>query len=172
MFEAVALKSPVRSALPLASAGILGLGLLPALGGSDRPLHWFVAAAAVGLGIFLQLWHRVRSPEAPLAPVSPEHATHAGRTLLIITAVSGVLAAGILLTRWHYHGPSAALSVGMPLAALAWLTSIGLRVLRQGEATTFRLPYVPTKSSRPAGAWERVRAGSSRRKPGSSHASL
>lgn len=136
------------------------LGLVPTLGGPDEPLHWLMTAAMTGFGVLLLARHRLQQREPELAEVSPTAARHAGRAVLWITGISAVLVLGIVARQGLQGGPIGALSLIMPLVALVWLGSLGLKALRarseSAEAATLerpsRLPQWERLSSPPPSA--------------------
>lgn len=164
------MSEPARSAVPLASVGIILLGLVPTLGGPDRPLHWLMTAGMVGFGVLLRLRHRLHRGEPPLRDVPPEVARKAGRAMLITVGVIALLVATLMAARWSLTPHVSALSIAMPLVALGWLTSIGLRVLRQGTRSEVEAQHADRPSRRPP-PWD-LPGGHGPNKATSSHASL
>ena len=134
MFQPLHVTEPARSAVPLAAAGIICLGLGPTLGGPDRPLHWAMTAGITGFGLLLLVRHRLRRREAPLAPVEPSAVRQAARVFFITVGLIGVIIAGLLAVRLNPHSPTAVLSLTLPALGLGWLGLIGLRVLRHRPA--------------------------------------
>lgn len=122
--------------MPLAAAGIACLGLVPTLGGPDRPLHWAMTAGMVGFGVLFAARHRLSKREGALRPVAAEAARRAGTTVLVICAISALLVLGIVVLQWRRGGPIGLLSLAMPLLGLAWLASLGYQSLRHRDATT------------------------------------
>lgn len=120
--------------MPLAAVGIICLGLVPVLGGPDRPLHWAMTAGMVGFGTLLAARRRLRGPEAPLSNVTAGAAKAAGRALLLIVGVIGVLVLGIVGLRARSGQGMSALSLLLPSLGLAWLAVLGVRVLRHRAA--------------------------------------
>jgi hypothetical protein len=149
-------RSPSRSAVPLASVGIISLGLLPTLGGPDQPLHWAITAGMTGFGALLLLRHRLRRMEAPLSPLTRAHAQLAGRALLWVSGAIGVLVVGIVLRQIAASGPIAALSLAMPVVSLGWLVSLGLKALRWPADSVDKAPATEERPSRRPPTWERV----------------
>jgi hypothetical protein len=137
--------------VPLAAVGIGCLGLVPTLGGPDRPLHWAMTAGMVGFGALLWTRHRLGKREGALRPVRRTDALRAARTVVIICGVIGLLMAGIVASRWHSGGSIAWLSVAMPLATLAWISTIGLRAQRLGNGQTEGATSSERPSRRPPG---------------------
>jgi hypothetical protein len=125
-----------RSSIPLAAAGIASLGLLPVLGGPDQPLHWAMTAGMVGFGVLLFVRYQLGRPEGALLPITPAHAQIAGRAVLIVSGAIAFLVAVIVAAQAYAHGPIGVLSLAMPGAGLAWLTSLGLKALRHVTPTT------------------------------------
>jgi hypothetical protein len=112
--------------VPLAAAGIACLGLVPTLGGPDRPLHWAMTAGMVGFGALLFVRHRLVKREGALRPVSAAEARHAGATVLILTGISALLVLGIVGLQWRRGGDIGLLSLAMPVVGLLWLGSLGV----------------------------------------------
>ncbi|HVY27107.1 MAG TPA: hypothetical protein VHB79_11175 [Polyangiaceae bacterium] len=125
---------PARSAVPVAAAGIICLGLVPTLGGPDLPLHWAMTAGMTGFGLLLLVRRRLQRREAPLALVEPSAVRQAARAFFITVGVIGALIAGLLAVRMNPHSPTTALSLALPALGLGWLGLIGLRVLRHRPA--------------------------------------
>lgn len=116
--------------MPLAAAGIACLGLVPTLGGPDRPLHWAMTAGMVGFGALLFVRHFLARREGALRPVATVDAARAARALLVITAISAALVVGIVALQWRRGGDIGLLSLTMPLVGLLWLGSIVVRSRR------------------------------------------
>lgn len=112
------------------------LGLIPALGGPDEPLHWFMTAGITGLGALLWLRHRLYQHEAPLSSVSAVEARRVGRHLLIIAAICTMLAVGIMAMWLLGGGKPLAVSLVLPAIGLAWVTWLGMKALRLAEQPT------------------------------------
>jgi hypothetical protein len=134
-----------RSATPVASVGIMCLGLVPTLGGPDEPLHWATTAGMVGFGALLLFRHRLRGAEPALARVDGPVARHAGRALLLITAIIAALVGVIVAFQLARRGTIAPLSIVMPSVGLLWLAALGLKSLR----------YRPTEAEPPPSETER-----------------
>lgn len=158
--------------MPLAAVGIICLGLVPTLGGPDRPLHWAMSAGMVGFGVLLRVRHRLERREGPLREVPASVARRAGRSMLATVGVIATLVGGVLLARWTPHSPAAPLSLAMPLVTLAWLAAIGWRVVRHGAISTTEAAALTDRPSRRPPNWDALSAGSHPRKATSSHASL
>jgi hypothetical protein len=124
---------PPRSALPLAAVGIACLGIVPVFGGPDRALHWAMTAAMVGVGVLLWSRHRLSLREGPLRPVAPEDARRAGKAVLLVCGVVALLVLGIIALQWRRGGQLGGLSLAMPLVALVWVATLGVRSLRHGD---------------------------------------
>lgn len=131
---------PSRSAVPLAAVGIACLGLVPALGGPDRPLHWAMTIGMVGFGVLLWARHRLVKRESALPPIATADAQRAGFALLLITAISSLLVLGIVFLQWRRGGPIGWLSLAMPFAGLLWLGSLGLQARRHSSADVAERP--------------------------------
>lgn len=129
MFQALSV-TPARSAIPLAATGIICLGLLPVLGGPDRPLHWAMTAGMVGFGMLLLVRRRLQRREGPLAQVEAPVVRSAARAFFITVGVIALLITGLLVVRLNPHSPTTVLSLALPALGLGWLSLIGLRVLR------------------------------------------
>jgi hypothetical protein len=164
-------RSLPRSAAPLASAGIICLGLVPTLGGPDLPLHWAMTLGITGFGVLLAVRHRLRRAERPLALVPRPAAEHAGRSVLIIAAICTALVLGIIGRQLLLKGPVGPLSVAMPLAALGWLYWVGLRALRWSAETADEAQ--PSADDRPSRrpSWERMTPPGPSASGGSRHVS-
>jgi uncharacterized membrane protein len=119
-----------RSATPVASIGIVCLGLVPTLGGPNEPLHWATTAGMVAVGVLLFVRHRLRGAEPSLARVEGAAARQAGRAVLVITAVIALLVGVIIAFQVARHGTIAPLSIVMPAVSLLWLGALGLKALR------------------------------------------
>jgi len=135
--------------VPLAAVGIVCLGLVPVLGGPDRPLHWAMTAGMVGFGSLLWARRRLTGKEAPLSYVSPEAARAAGRAVLLIAAVIAALVAGIVSLRVHSGLGMSGLSLLLPALGLAWLAFLGVQILRH-RASSDTAPSTDRPSRRPA----------------------
>lgn len=144
---------PFRSAVPLAAAGIICLGLVPTLGGPDQPLHWAITAGMVGFGVLLWTRRRLRGPEGPLQPVAPDAARQAGRAVLIICGVVSLLAALIVGARLHAGEPIELLSVALPVLGLAWLATLGVQARRHRDPAPVSGP-VAERPSRRSASWD------------------
>lgn len=70
-----------------------------------------------------------------------EPSRRAARALFIVVAVLSALIAVIVGVRWQSGREMSALSLVLPVAALAWLTLLGVQVRRHREAAA------PTSSS-------------------------
>ena len=152
----LSLRSTSRSPAPLASVGIICLGLLPTLGGPDQPLHWAMTAGMTGFGLLFAFRHRLRRDQPPLAALSQTEARRAGGAVLW---VSGVIAAIVLVIVAHQllsGGPTSAFSVGLPIVGLWWLGSLGLKARRfRAPAVDDPATLVDRPSRRPP-TWERL----------------
>ena len=131
--ERLSLPPPLRSAVPLASAGIICLGLVPVLGGPERPLHWAVTAGMAGFGVLLWARRRLRGTEGPLAPISKPSARAAGRVLLAIAGVIAVLVGVIVGFRVHSGEAMSTVSLTLPGLGLAWLVTLSVQMLAHRE---------------------------------------
>ena len=158
--------APFRSAVPLAAAGIACLGLVPTLGGPERPLHWAMTAGMVGFGMLLWARHRVQGAEAPLASVPVPVARQAGRALLFTCAVSTLLVLGIIGLQLRRGGGVSALSVALPAAGLAWLTSLAFKTLRLREAAP---PMGTDRASRRPPNWDGLQSSSAAQSTPTNH---
>jgi hypothetical protein len=127
--ERLSASPPSRSAVPLASAGIICLGLVPILGGPERPLHWAVTAGMAGFGGLLWARRRLRGPEASLPSISKQAARAAGRALFAVVGVIAVLVGVIVGFRVQSGQAMSALSLALPGLGLAWLVTLGLQML-------------------------------------------
>lgn len=167
------MSEPLRSAVPLASVGVILLGLVPVVGGPDNPLHWAMTAGMVGFGALLRARHSLRRAEGPLAQVPVPVARQVGRAYFITLGVIAVLATGIMATRWGLHFRVSPLSVSLPVVGLLWLGLIGLRVRRHGlPAPQVELPADDRPSRRPSN-WDALSSsGSGASKAASSHIGL
>jgi len=147
-------RSSSRSAVPLASVGIICLGLVPTLGGPDLPLHWAMTLGFTGFGVLLAVRHGLQRAEGPLAPVPRAAARHAGRATLLIGAICTVLVLAIIGRQLLLRGPIGPLSIAMPLAALGWLYWVGLRALREPGVENAQQPGPDDRPSRRPPSWE------------------
>jgi hypothetical protein len=125
-----------RSAAPLASAGIVCLGLVPLLGSPSAPLHLAIVLGMAASGVLLFVRYRLRGAQAPLAAVSAARAAHARRAVFIITMVLTLLVGIIIAAQVAKGGVVAPLSVAMPAVGLLWLVLIGVRAGRRHEAAS------------------------------------
>lgn len=127
------------------------LGLVPILGGPTQALHWAMTAGILGVGALLALRHRARGREAALPPLGASAARPAGRTLLVICGIVGMMIAGIIASRVRAGGELSWLSVAMPLVGLLWVVSLGLKAARVGEpaAEPSRAEEAGSRVSRP-----------------------
>lgn len=133
---------PFRSAIPLVSAGIVCLGLIPLLGPRQQPLHWATSGAVVFFGVLLYLRHRLRRLGQPLASVLAGPTRDAGRTVLITSGVILVMVLVIAIQRVLAGNPTRLLSLLLPLLTFLWLGCLGLLALR--------LPRKPLAGTLPA----------------------
>jgi hypothetical protein len=162
----LSVSQPFRSAVPLAAAGIICLGLVPTLGGPDRPLHWAMTAGMVGFGGLLAARRRLHGFEGPLQRVPVGMAKQAGRALL---GVSGIIAALVLVIvgfRVHSGGAMSALSLALPGAGLAWLAQLGVQTLRYRERATESSTAGERPSRRPPNREQVSNAQSTSSRPG------
>jgi hypothetical protein len=151
--ERLSASQPFRSAVPLAAAGIICLGLVPILGGPDQALHWAVTAGMAGFGVLLAARRRLRGAEGPLPPISREAARAAGRVLLGIVGVIAVLVGVIVGFRVHSGEPISALSLALPGLGLAWLLTLGAQMLAHREPPAEGVAADERPSRRPPN-WE------------------
>jgi hypothetical protein len=173
IFQPLPSREPSRSAAPLAAVAIQCLGLVPTLGGPDRPLHWAMTAGMVGFGALLLVRHRLQRREGPLPDVPAPVAREAGRAFFITLAVIALLLTGFFVVRWNPHGSTALLSLALPAAGLAWLTAIGLRVRRHGaEAPAAEAAAIADRPSRRPSNWDALSNAGSGHGKASTHASL
>jgi hypothetical protein len=135
--------------VPLASAGIACLGLVPVLGGPERPSHWAVTVGMVGFGGLLWARQRLTRREGALARVPARAARNAGRTVLLVCAVVSAIIAVVVLTRLREGGGIGLLSLAMPGAGLLWLTSLGLKTQRHRDPAADAAPANDRPSRRP-----------------------
>lgn len=126
----LSVRSPHRSAVPLASAGIICLGLVPTLGGPDRPLHWIMTAGMTGFGLLLAVRHRLGRDQVTLGPVSQLTARRAGNAVLWVSAVIAAFVLVFVFRQLAAGGPIGAFSLAMPVVGLVWLVSLGLKARR------------------------------------------
>jgi hypothetical protein len=131
--ERLSASQPFRSAVPLAAAGIICLGLVPTLGGPEQPLHWAVTAGMAGFGVLLWARRRLRGAEGPLPPISKPAARAAGRILLGVVGVIAVLVGVIVGFRVRSGEPMSALSLTLPALGLAWLVTLSVQMLAHRE---------------------------------------
>lgn len=110
-----------------------------------------MTAGMVGFGALLWTRHRLAKREDGLRPVRRSEALRAARTVAGVGGVVGLLMAGIVASRWHSGGSIAWLSVAMPLAALTWVLTIGLRAQRFGLSQTEAVAGSDRPSRRPPG---------------------
>ncbi len=148
----LSVKETPRSAWPLAAAGITCIGLIPALGGPDAPLHWFMTAGITGLGLLLGLRHRLYQREAALTSPTAAEARRTGRHLLLIAAICTVLASGIMAMWLVGGGKPLAVSLVLPAIGLAWVTWLGFKVLRLSEQPI--TPVAEEAAPRSSAGWE------------------
>jgi hypothetical protein len=132
----LSVSEPSRSAAPLAAAGIICLGLVPILGGPDRPLHWAMTTGMVGFGVLLAARRRLHGFEGPLQRVPVGMPQRAGRAVLGVAGVIAALVIGIVAFRVRSGAPISALSVVLPGAGLAWVALLGFQALRHREPAT------------------------------------
>jgi hypothetical protein len=160
---------PSRSAVPLAAAGIVCLGLVPTLGGPDLPLHWAVTAGMVGFGVLLWVRRRLRGPEPALQPVPQKAARQAAQALSIIVGVVTVLVGVIFGARLHSGGSISALSFALP-AGLCWLALLSFQVWRYREPGNEATATGDRPSRRPS-SWDSLSTPRSSRPPPDRHVS-
>jgi len=164
---------PFRSAVPLAAAGIACLGVIPTFGGPERPLHWAMTAGMLGFGALLWTRHRLLDRDSGFADAPIGKARLAGRSILLITAISSLIVTLIVGSYLLSGKPLAGLSVAMPLAGLSWLAAIGWKLRRLAETTAEGAGQAERPSRRPA---KRDSVAPPRPSPGKSpsngHASL
>ncbi|MES1187062.1 MAG: hypothetical protein ABUL60_24820 [Myxococcales bacterium] len=141
--------------MPLAAVGIICLGLVPTLGGPDRPLHWAMTAGMVGFGGLLWARRRLHRSEGALQRVPQHLALRAGRALLTITGIVAALVGVIVALRWHSGGAISALSVGLPVIGLAWVALLGFQALNYREQAT-EAPTAGERPSRRPPNWDQV----------------
>jgi hypothetical protein len=89
-----------------------------------------MTAGMVGFGILLLVRRRLQRRERPLAEVEAPAARSAARAFFITVGVIALLITGLLAVRLDPHSPTTVLSLALPALALAWLSLIGLRMLR------------------------------------------
>jgi hypothetical protein len=147
------------------------LGLVPTLGGPERPLHWAMTAGMIGFGALLWTRRRLRGSEPPLQPVPRRSAVLAGRAVLAVTGVVAGLVALIAGTRLAHGGSLGALSLAMPGLGLAWLTLLGVQSLRHREPAAEPAPAAERSSRRPAKRDGRSNRSSSHPRPPNPHLS-
>jgi hypothetical protein len=145
----LSVSEPSRSAVPLAAAGIICLGLVPTLGGPDRPLHWAMTTGMVGFGALLWARRRLRGAEGPLQPVTRGAAQRAARALLVIGSILTALVGVIVGFRLHSGAPVGVLSVALPALGLAWLFVLAVQTLRHREPAADPLTLGERPSRRP-----------------------
>jgi hypothetical protein len=168
IFRKLLASEPFRSAGPLAAIGIACLGLIPTLGGPERPLHWAMTGGLLLFGVLLFARHRFGRQKTPLGRVDEPAARAAGRTVLVVSAVIGALVAVIVGARLRSGGSIAALSLAMPAVALGWLASLGLKAARHREpalepAATSDRPSRRPPNWEPTSGAQASQAGSSNR---------
>jgi hypothetical protein len=147
--ERLSASEPFRSAAPLAAAGIVCLGLIPILGGPDRPIHWLMTVGIAGFGGLLWARHRLRGSKLPLLR-APDRTVHrAGRVLLAVCGVIATLVDVIVGFRLHSGESLAALSLLLPLAGLVWLAIIALQALLYREPAAESVSTGDRPSRRP-----------------------
>ncbi len=158
--ERLSAYQPHRSAVPLAAAGIVCLGLVPMLGGPARPLHWAATAGMVGFGVLLWARRRLRGPEGAAQRVAPEAPHRAGRSLFIVCGVVGALVALIIGARFRSGEPLGLLSITLPLLGLTWLATLAFQVWHHRDRPAESAPTGNRPSRRPV-SWD----ASTSRKP-------
>lgn len=133
-----------------------------------------MTAGMVGFGALLLVRHRLQRREGPLRDVPGPVARQAGRAFFITLTVITLLLTGFFVVRWSPHGSTALLSLALPVAGLAWLTAIGLRVRRHSaEAPTeAEATAVADRPSRRPSNWDALSNAGSGHGKASSHASL
>jgi hypothetical protein len=108
-----------------------------------------MTAGISSLGVLLWTRHRLRASEGPLRSGPGPSARQAGHTVLILSGAIAVLVAAIVVARLHDGGGVSVLSLGLPLAGLVWLASIGLRTRGHAETAEELLPSTDRPSKRP-----------------------
>ncbi|HEX2874683.1 MAG TPA: hypothetical protein VHP33_25705 [Polyangiaceae bacterium] len=78
-----------------------------------------------------------------------ESSRRAARALFLIVAVLSALVAIIVGFRWQSGREMSALSLVLPILALAWLTVLGVQVRRHRDATAEASPSAERPSRRP-----------------------
>lgn len=154
--ERLSLRPPPRSAVPLASAGIICLGLVPTLGGPDRPLHWAMTVGIAGFGLLLLVRYRLQRREAPLAAVTGAGPRQAGNAVLWVTGIIALMVAFFTLKQLLAGGPVAAWSVAMPVLGLLWLAWLGLKARRWPADAVDPETSTGDRPSRRPPSWERL----------------
>lgn len=103
------------------------------------------------------LWvrHRLSRREGPLGDVSTTAARAAGRTVLLVAAISTVLVAVIIGAGVRAHVRISALSLAMPVVGLSWLTALGFKALRYRAPEAKGSPAGDRPSRRPP-PWQNV----------------
>ncbi len=152
----LSLRSISRSAVPLASGGIICLGLLPTLGGPDRPLHWGMTLGVTGFGLLLAIRHRLRRDRPPLAELAEAEARRAGNAVLWVSVVIAAMVLVIVLHQLFSGGGMSAFSVGLPLVGLWWLASLGLKARRLRSPQADDSATTADRPSRRPPQWERL----------------
>ena len=144
-----------RSATPLAASGIICLGLVPTLGGPESSMHWATTAGMVAFGALLWARHRLRAPERPPAWVTEAAARRAGRAVLALCGIIAALMGVIVGARLRAGGGISALSMALPLASLAWVAGLGIKIYRHREAEPPAEAVADRPSRRPP-SWDGV----------------
>lgn len=152
----LSLRPPPRSAVPLASAGIICLGLVPIIGGPDRPLHWAMTGGLTGFGLLLLLRYLLQRREAALLPVTSAAAQRAGNAVLWVSGIIALMVLFFTVQQLLAGGPVAPLSVGMPVLGLLWLASLGLKARRWPADSTEPPSSSDDRPSRRPPSWERL----------------
>jgi hypothetical protein len=132
-----------------------------------------MTAGMVGFGTLLLVRHRLQRREGPLRDVPAAVARQAVRAFFITLGVIALLLSGFFVLRWNPHAPLALLSLALPVTGLAWLTVIGLRVMRHAAAVAeSEAPAVADRPSRRPSNWDALSNAGSGHGKASTHASL
>lgn len=108
---------------------------MPLLGGlrQPAPAHFALAGGLFAFGALLWTRQRLGKRPASLAPVAVAAARLAGGATLGVCVAIGAIVLVIFGARLRSGGSFGALSVGMPVVALAWLASLGRKAWRHRE---------------------------------------
>lgn len=155
--------------MPFAAVGLSCLGLIPAFGAADQPLHWLTILSITSLGVLLLVRHVLTTRRRPLAPVTPQQARVAGQQLFWITAVLAAIAVIIITLAVRDGDHAEPFSLALPVVGFGWAFLLAFQISRSAGAVSSPTELDEAATQRHTGSWD----GRSSRPPpaagGSSH---